>query len=483
MIENHKHSGKTTFHLRFWMVWLIVIGIASVSHSQEMIIAGTTEENITPPVGFPHYRGYSTGINDSLYAKTFYLRQGDQEIAIVECDLLWVSREVSSNTRLRIADELGIPFTHVLIAGTHSHTSPAYDEDILELNEHLRSGQVSTEVEKGVEYTDWLSGKIVASVQKAKANSVESVLSVGSVEINDLSFNRRYIMADGRVKTNPGILNPEALYPEGPIDPEVGIIVVKNSSGNQTGGFINFSNHTDTKGGKEFSADFPAYVSQALKANLGDDFVSIYGQGPCGNLNHVDIRTRDRLTSEQIGKSLAEGVLGGLDGLKDLQGYRLATNSEIVYAPLQHFTPEELQWANQMDPENLYGESDFFKRRRPMKIRSLDRMRKNEAVPPTVPSGEWKIPLEVQVFQIHPDLAIVGLPGEVFVQLGLAIKEASPYKHTMVLELTNSHIAYVPTKEAFSRGGYETINSRLAPGGGEMMVESAIRLLKELKKR
>ena len=118
-----------------------------------------------------------------------------------------------------------------------------------------------------------------------------------------------------------------------------------------------------------------------------------------------------------------------------------------------------------------------------MKIRSLDRMRKNEAIPPTVPSGEWKIPLEIQVFQINEDLAIVGLPGEVFVELGLAIKKASPYKHTMVLELTNSHIAYVPTKEAFSRGGYETINSRLAPGGGEMMVETAIRSLKELKKR
>lgn len=116
-----------------------------------------------------------------------------------------------------------------------------------------------------------------------------------------------------------------------------------------------------------------------------------------------------------------------------------------------------------------------------MKIRSLARMRLNEAVPPTIPSGEWKIPLEVQTFQIHEDLAVVGLPGEVFVELGLAIKKASPYKHTIVIELTNAHIAYVPTKAAFSRGGYETINSRLAPGGGEMMVESAVRLLKEMK--
>ena len=86
----------------------------------------------------------------------------------------------------------------------------------------------------------------------------------------------------------------------------------------------------------------------------------------------------------------------------------------------------------------------------------------------------------MQAFKITDDFAIVGLPGEVFVELGLAIKAGSPFKTTLVIELTNSHIAYVPTREAFAEGSYETINSRLAPGGGEMMVESAIRLLKVL---
>lgn len=74
----------------------------------------------------------------------------------------------------------------------------------------------------------------------------------------------------------------------------------------------------------------------------------------------------------------------------------------------------------------------------------------------------------------------MGLPGELFVEHSLAIKEASPFKTTLVIELTNSHIAYVPTRKAFSQGSYEIINSRLAPGGGEMMVDSAVRLLNEL---
>ena len=90
------------------------------------------------------------------------------------------------------------------------------------------------------------------------------------------------------------------------------------------------------------------------------------------------------------------------------------------------------------------------------------------------------IPLEVQAFRLSPDVAIVTLPGEVFVELGLAIKRASPFKTTLVIELANDDPAYIPTRKAFAEGSYETVNSRVVPGSGERMVEVAIKLLKEL---
>ena len=91
------------------------------------------------------------------------------------------------------------------------------------------------------------------------------------------------------------------------------------------------------------------------------------------------------------------------------------------------------------------------------------------------------IPLEVQVFRLSDEVAIVTLPGEVFVEIGLAIKQASPFKTTMVIELANSTPAYIPTRKAFAEGSYETVNSRIQPGGGEAMVEAALKLLKEVK--
>jgi len=87
----------------------------------------------------------------------------------------------------------------------------------------------------------------------------------------------------------------------------------------------------------------------------------------------------------------------------------------------------------------------------------------------------------VQIFRLDPETAVVGLPGEVFVELGLAIKQASPFPVTMIVELSNDNPHYVPTQKAFAEGSYETVNSIVQSGGGEMLVDAAVKLLKELK--
>src|SRR5204863_6732641 len=90
-------------------------------------------------------------------------------------------------------------------------------------------------------------------------------------------------------------------------------------------------------------------------------------------------------------------------------------------------------------------------------------------------------PMEVQVFRLDSDSAIVCLPCEIFVELGLAIKQASPFKRTIVISICNDRPSYVPTKKAFSEGSYEVTNARVKSGGGEMLVDAAIKLLREAK--
>ena len=85
----------------------------------------------------------------------------------------------------------------------------------------------------------------------------------------------------------------------------------------------------------------------------------------------------------------------------------------------------------------------------------------------------------MNVICLGDDLAIVCLPGEVFVELGLAIKKASPYRHTLIAELANGSIGYVPDKPAYPQGNYEVVSARCAEGSGEMLVEAALRLLRK----
>lgn len=81
--------------------------------------------------------------------------------------------------------------------------------------------------------------------------------------------------------------------------------------------------------------------------------------------------------------------------------------------------------------------------------------------------------------------AVVLLPFEVFVQLGLEIKRRSPFERTMVIELNGGSYGYLPTEKAFARpGGYETItlrSSRFVPESGAQVVEKTLELLQRLK--
>jgi hypothetical protein len=62
----------------------------------------------------------------------------------------------------------------------------------------------------------------------------------------------------------------------------------------------------------------------------------------------------------------------------------------------------------------------------------------------------------------------------------LEIKKRSPFKQTMIVELANGSIGYIPTRRAFAEGNYEPTTARCAPGSGETLVETAVSLLNEL---
>ena len=70
-----------------------------------------------------------------------------------------------------------------------------------------------------------------------------------------------------------------------------------------------------------------------------------------------------------------------------------------------------------------------------------------------------QLPLILQAFRLG-DLAITAVPCEVFVEIGLEIKEKSPFKPTFTTSLANGYNGYLPTPEHHKLGGYETWRAR-----------------------
>src|SRR5262249_10163206 len=164
-----------------------------------------------------------------------------------------------------------------------------------------------------------------------------------------------------------------------------------------------------------------------------------------------------------------------------------------VRVPLQEVTAEQVAQARPLLLDARAGKKvEFFDVVAAYKAVVLDQLRNK--VPQTKPSElitwglshTWagigsELPVEVHALALGNDLAVVFLPGEVFVELGLAIKHASPFKTTLVVELANcEETLYIPTRVGSVGGGYEAINSALKPGSGEMLAEAAVRLLREI---
>jgi len=429
---------------------------------------GAAMANITPPIGIPmagYYSArYSEGVIDDLYAKALVLSDGQSSVALVSCDLIGIPFGVVSEARRQIAQKIPLSQDAILISATHTHTGPI-----------LRRGSKIDELIGGnseivQKYTDGLPEKIAQAVVEAYERQQPAKLWVGRQEEYELSFNRRYWMRDGSVGWNPGKLNPNILRPVGPIDPEVLVLYAESEKGEPLAAYVNFALHCDTVGGNLISADYPGVLAKRLCEYKGQHFVTLFGNGACGDINHINVNWADRQKGPQeanrIGTILAGDVMKAFMKLQPVAAQKIQFRREVVQLPLTPISDEDVRQA-----EKIIAQRE--------KAKFLDLVFACKTIDVAARKGK-PLEAEVQVISLSKQVAFVGLPGEVFVTLGLNIKRGSPYLYTFVVELANGSLGYLPHRSAYAEGQYEVVSTRCAEGGGELLVASALRLLSEL---
>ncbi len=432
---------------------------------------GTSAVKITPPLGCAmagyFYNRGAEAVHDDLYAKAIVMEKDGVRAALVVCDLIEIPREVTGRVRTMVENDAGIPGRNVMISATHAHTGPVMAS---EADSHNLKGEMRA-ITTG--YFQSLPGKIADAVRLAAQNMRAAKVSAAAGSEESLSFNRRFFMKDGTVGWNPGKRNPNILRPAGPVDPQVPVVYFETDDKKPLATYVNFAMHLDTVGGLEFSADYPYTLSKLLGAVKGQEMLTVFSIGTAGNVNHLDVSDAGAQSGHyeaaRIGTVLASEVLKTYKRLRPVSGSRIQCADEFVKLPLAAVDPRDLDWARSVAAKfGKDGAAPF-----------MDQVRADKIMAVAVRQGK-PISGEVQVITLGDQVAWVGLPGEVFVELGMAIKRASPYELTVVVELANEDIGYVPNREAYPQGAYEPVSSRVAEGSGEMLVDTAARLLREL---
>jgi hypothetical protein len=452
-------------------------GYSAERNKSKGLRIGAAEIDITPPIGY-RMAGYfderlSGGVHDPLKAKAIVIDQDGTQIAMVFCDLVGVSLNVTTNARAQASQKTGIPYASIVIGATHSHTGPLFDDVRRHYFHEAAVAKYGKDPKEKVYYPALLTNRLVKVIAKAQSNLRPAELDAGIGKEEHISFNRRYWMKDGKVRFNPGILNTNIVKPAGPIDPDIGLLLARElRSGKVFAGLTVFAMHCDTVGGTNYSADYPFYLQETLRAGFGKQFISAFGAGTCGDINHIDVSNnapfKGQAMAEHLGTTLGKDVLAAHWDLKELRTLSLATRSVTLDVPLKELTPEARGDAEAKISKIGDPKTDFMVK--VVAVRDLDLARRG----PTCP-------MEVQVFRLSSDTAVVCLPCEIFVELGLAIKKSSPFKNTIVISICNDRPSYVPTKKAFTEGSYEITNARVKPGAGEMMVDAGVKLLNEVK--
>ena len=441
--------------------------------------AGASTSNITPPLGCSIAGGMvdriATDVHDELHARCPVLDNGQTRLAIVLCDLCALPIEPIARAKHLIHGHTGIPVANILVAATHTHSAPAAA--------HLFQSIPDPP------YLDWLAVRIADGARRAVNRLEPARIGWGVGREDRLVFNRRYFMKAGtippdpfggstdRVLMNPGVGNPNVIKPAGPIDPEVTVLAVEAADGRPISLLASYALHYvggEARG--HLSADYFRFWCEAMQRAAGARFVPILANGCSGDVNGVDVRGPAEKHPPYFKMRQTADILAA-------ECYRTWRSLRFEDSVALAAAEEELDLEVRLPPP-----ADVAAARRLLAaapgsgpLRERQHIYARETV---ILAESWpkKIKTPVQALRIG-QLGIATFPGEAFVELGLEVKQKSPLRPTMLIELANDYRGYLPTAEGHELGGYETWRAKssfLEKQAAPKMVAAALRQLGRL---
>ena len=441
--------------------------------------AGTASMVITPPVGIVlggngRKDNKSRGVHDNLYANIIILSNSDSVVVFIGLDLGGISGNNVSDMKNLISKRYNIEDKDIVVCATHTHSGP----NVIKVFESLYSTNELAEIDA---YLKDITDKIVDGVGGAMSDMFECKFGFGDDIVEGYSFNRRIMLKDGSLK----MVFEEYDYEDvdciaGPNGyPAMNVFKITDLNSKIKGIIVNYTSHPATACGEGmlYSRDYINALTNDLKRNYGNDVVILFANGSEGNMvaaNPYKPFVTGFDESDRVGHGLAKAVIEIADCIELKDEIEIKTIVRKINLPIRKISEEEVMRAKKI--LMTMNDQDIV-------FSGMDPRVEADSI---IKLSKYNKEYEATVIQtvILNDIIIVTFPGEVFIEYGLDVIKNSPYKKTVIFGLANDFIGYIPTKKAFSEGGYEIkhsfISSKLAEDAGEIFVQEVKKFINDV---
>ncbi len=419
---------KTAIIVLIVCLFLIISNVQS-RETPGVLLAGTSSIDITPglPVqmgGYSSRTALSEGIHDRLIARVVAFDNSGKRLVLVSCDL-WDFRgdEIFKYIQKPILKEFNLKEDELFLCATHTHAAPSLGVD-------KKTAHVNN-----LKYTDKVRIKLILAIREALSGLVPVHFGAG-IGYSPIGMNRREMKPDGNMKIG--------INPYGVTDKEVLVMKLTKQDGSNIAALINFPCHGTSLGSRnlKISGDILGVAEKFVERIAGKGLIAPLFTGASGEINPYfhglsEFNTESGWIPETIllGKMLGTEVMNVFQDIKALNSTgEIKTVSKVIEVP-----------------GKIQGDPVY----------------KDTGLTDTVNIIAARV----------GDVAFVGFNVEMLTEIGMAIKAASPYKHTFVITHCNGYNHYLPPEHLFKEGGYEIMRSSFAPQAADIVVKETLRIL------
>ena len=467
--------------------------------------AGFSRADITPPLGsfMPGYFKIRRAkeVLDPLQINCVAFSDGKTTAIVQQFDTEALSDAVADKCRDAIVKATGVPREAILLHASHTHDGGFLAMKSSTGSAAAASGDGVPNHATAVDllYVDMCATRAADAALAAIRDLKPATLGVGRSVAKRISFGRRYLMKDGKVRTNPGTNNPDIVKPVGnPPDEEVQVLRI-DRAGAKSICVINFQTHPDVVGGETLTADWPGLTRTVFEAATFGDSLCLVLNGTQGDVNHCNVMPRpgelNGLTrdfddvdrgydhAKHMANVIAAAALSVWMKCAPLEAGEINYAVDTVRVPAQKAKDSDeknLAWAEKLwalheagkDAEisKIYG---CYGMELTTEVARAGRIRRLAAGP-----DFFDLPL-ISI-SIGKSVAFGGFPGEPFNDIGKAVKKDSPFKLTLLTCLTNGSRGYFPFSDSYKQGGYESASSPFGPSVADDLIAGKLKQLNAL---